>query len=131
MISETTTTVLIDSNIWIEYFIKGKKDEKCAPLIERATIEHNITPSIILFEVFKKLNQQKGIEVAIKSVSYICNQTTIIDMDQIVAVKAAKISNEHQLHMADAMIKATAEINHARLFTMDTHFTGLENVEII
>ncbi len=46
--------VLIDSYGWIEYFGDGRLAEKYANYIEKANTENYITPSVVLYEVYKK-----------------------------------------------------------------------------
>jgi len=52
-------------------------------------------------------------------------------MNEKIAIEAAEISLEKGLSMADAIIKATADVYGARVITSDRHFEGIENVEII
>ena len=47
------------------------------------------------------------------------------------AIAAAQLSHSLRLPMADSIILATARIHQARLYTMDSDFQGLNDVELI
>jgi len=47
------------------------------------------------------------------------------------AIAAAQLSHSLRLPMADSIILATARIHQARLYTMDSDFLGLNDVELI
>ncbi len=124
-------TVLIDSSGWIEYFASAQKAKKYSDYIEKANKLTTITPTIVLFEVFRKVKKDFGDQKANASIAYIIDNTAIIDIDSRTAVNAAEISLKSGLPMADSLIKATAELNNAKLITSDKHFEGLPNTEII
>lgn len=123
--------VLIDSSGWIEYFSSGKKAEKLAEYVELAKKETHFTPTIVLFEVYKKIKKEFGEDKANQAVAYISDNTTIVPLDERIAIYAAETSLEKNLAMADAIIKASADLLSAELKTTDQHFKGLENVEVI
>ena len=55
-------------------------------------------------------------------------QGTTIDLTDELALKAAKISLEYQIPMADSIILATARTHQAVLWTQDKDFKDIENV---
>ncbi len=123
--------VLVDSSLWIEYFSKGPKTNRIAKIIQTADKERYRTPSIVLFEVYKKIKKDLNEQSANQAIAYIVDLTEIIGLDERIAVHAAEISIETGLSLADAIIKATAELTNSELKTMDKHFKGLKDAEVI
>ncbi len=52
----------------------------------------------------------------------------VILLDSQLATDASRLSIEHKLPMADAIIYATTLANAAEVWTTDGHFEGLPNV---
>lgn len=126
-----TDRLLIDSSGWIEYFSGGKLAEKFARYIEKSKPGRNIIPSIVIYEVYKKLMPAWSEEEALTAVAHIENCSTIVDVDMRVAVKGAETSIEEDLPMADAIIYGIASMNGASVVTSDKHFRGRRNVVFI
>jgi predicted nucleic acid-binding protein len=121
---------VIDSSGWIEYLGNGPKAKTFAPYFEK--IERVLLPSIVVFEVYKKLLRTTGKDVAdqflFQAFSFGDRE---IPLDAQVAALAAQISLDMKLALADAIIYASASFNHAELISSDAHFTGLPNVTIL
>lgn len=120
--------VLIDSYGWIEYFGDGQLAEKYARYIEKANTENYITPSVVLYEVYKKIKKEKNEEKALEAYAYIVTYTKISPLDERISINAAEKSLELGLGMADSIIIATAEYNNAKIVTSDKHLKELESV---
>ncbi|MBU0635568.1 type II toxin-antitoxin system VapC family toxin [Candidatus Micrarchaeota archaeon] len=124
-------SVLIDSSGWIEYFSNGKKANKFAPYIQKANKKNFITPTIILFEVYKKIKRETNESKANEAIAYIIDSTKIIGLDERIALHASETSIHTGLAMADAIIQATANLHKAQTITSDHHFKSLPNTKII
>ena len=122
---------IIDSYGWIEYFGGGKLSNKYAKYIENCKPTTHLTPSIIMYEVYKKIRSSYNEEDAINAVMHIKNYTTIVDVDTKIAINGAEVSISKKLPMADALIKATSDLYDARIITSDPHFKKLDNVMFI
>jgi predicted nucleic acid-binding protein len=127
----TGTTVselwLIDSSAWLEYLTQDVNAAKFAPYIESdATV---LVPTIILYEVTKKLLRERGKNESDLFVSEALRRV-VVSLSEELALAAALISNETKLAMADAIIYATAQAHQAQLITGDTAFRGLPGVII-
>mgnify|MGYP001129666669 CR=1 FL=1 len=119
---------VVDSSGWLEYFADGKNAAFFAPAIED---EANLLVSVIsLYEVFKRLYQQRGKEAALEGISRLYRGQIIAISDEI-ALLGAQLALEHHLAMADSMIYATARAHNATLWTQDVHFAGLEGVRYV
>jgi predicted nucleic acid-binding protein len=119
---------VVDSSGWLEYFADGKNAAFFAPAIED---EANLPVSVIsLYEVFKRLYQQRGKKAALEGISRLYRGQLIAISDEI-ALLGAQLALEHHLAMADSMIYATARAHNATLWTQDAHFAGLEGVKYI
>lgn len=123
--------ILIDSYGWIEYFGNGALASKYAEWVTRCNRGDCITPSIVLYEVYKRIKQEQGTRKALEAVAAIKNYTTVVDLNEKLAVDAAETALENGLGAADAVVKATADAFNAKIITSDLHFKGLPNVELI
>ena len=123
--------VLIDSSGWIEYFSNGKNASRYLVFIEKASKKNCLTPTIIIYEVYKKIKKEFGESKANQVIAQIVDCSQLVELDERIALHAAEISLQSGLAMADAIIKATADLNGCRLITGDHHFKGLENVQVI
>ena len=119
---------IVDSSGWLEYFAEGGNAEFFAPAIEDT--KNLLVPVICMYEVFKKLLLQSGDNEAQIHVSDM-KQGKIIEIDESLALSAAKLSAELKLPMADSLILATARTNNAILWTQDEHFKDLDGVKYI
>lgn len=116
---------VVDSSGWLEYFANGPNSDFFAPAIEDT--DNLIVPSISIFEVFKRVLQQRNESDALQAVALML-QGRVIDLDTITALEAAKISVDKKLPLADSIILATAYLNNAELWTQDADFEGLDRV---
>ena len=117
---------IVDSSGWIEYFKNTQNADNFAPAIE--TPEMLIVPTITLFEVFKKfLSQMDEIQAGF----YIgqMQSSFVAPLNSKLSLKAAKLSLQHNLPMADSLILATAHEYKATLWTQDKDFKGIAGVK--
>jgi len=119
---------VVDSSGWLEYFADGSNADFFAKAIENTT--ELIVPSISLYEVFKRMMQQRGEGAALEAVA-VMMQGKVIDLDSTLSLSAAKVSTELQIPMADSIILATSRMHEATLWTQDTDFEGVEGVKYI
>ena len=121
---------LIDSYGWIEYFTDGPLADKYAPYLLNANEKNTVTPSIVVYEVYKRLKKEKGEEVALEASAQIM-RTQVIPLDEESALRAADISLGHDLAMADAIVYSTAKTYSAQLVTSDSHLKNLKGTRFI
>ena len=119
---------VVDSSGWLEYFADGPNADFFASAIENT--EELVVPSISIYEVFKRVLQQRDEEAALQVVALMA-QGQIADLDQTLALGAAKISHELKIPMADSIILATAHAHKATLWTQDIDLAGVENVQYV
>ncbi len=116
---------VVDSSAWLEYFANGPNADFFAPAIEKTA--DLIVPSLTLYEVFKRIAQQRDENLALQAVA-VMQQGRVVELDASLALSAAKISIEHGLPMADSVILATARAFGAYLWTQDVDFDGMPGV---
>lgn len=116
---------VIDSSGWLEYFADGPNAGFSAPAIERPS--ELVVPSVSLYEVFKRVYQQRGEDNALEATATMM-QGLIVDLDAGMALSAAKISLELKLPMADSIMLATARAFNATLWTQDDDFENVGGV---
>jgi predicted nucleic acid-binding protein len=119
---------IVDSSGWLEYFANGKNAEIFAPII--INIDKLVVPTIILYEVFKKVLLQRDETQALKAIA-IMQQGSIVELTNSIAINAAKVSIEYKLPMADSIILTTARECDAVLWTQDDDFSEIEGVKYI
>ncbi|MCX6799507.1 MAG: type II toxin-antitoxin system VapC family toxin [Candidatus Diapherotrites archaeon] len=123
--------VLVDSSVWIEFFSGGPKAGRAGKIISQASKNRFKTPSIVLFEVYKRIKKGLDEQRANTAIAHIIDLTEIIALDERTAVHAAEKSILSGLSMADSIILATAELNNAEIKTLDKHFKGMKNAEVL
>jgi predicted nucleic acid-binding protein len=117
---------IVDSSCWLEYLTGSEIGEKVAKAVE--DIKSLIVPSIILYEVFKKLLIEKDEDVAFFVIAQM-KQGKVIDLDGDLSIFAARLGKEYSLALADSIIYATALKYDSILWTQDKHFKDLKGVK--
>jgi len=119
---------VVDSSGWLEYFADGKNASFFAPAIQRPA--DLLVPTVSLYEVFKRVLQQRNETEALQAVSAM-QQGGVVDLDASIALAAAKLSTETRLPMADSVMLATARAFLATLWTQDADFEDIEGVKYV
>lgn len=113
---------VVDSSAWLEYFADGPNAGEFARPIEAT--RSLIVPTLSLFEVFKRIAQQRSEDEGLRAVA-VMEQGKVVDLDRATALAAARISIDHGIAMADSIMFATAQRHEAILWTQDADFEGL------
>ena len=117
--------VLLDSSGWIEFFTGGPLAERYVPyLTSRYQL---ITPTIVLYEVYKKIKRERGEETALLFSGRL-SATQVVQLTESIALLAADVSLRHGLAMADAIVYATAKDQEAEVVTGDADLKDLPGV---
>lgn len=116
---------VIDSSAWLEYFADGPNAERFAKAIEKP--DGLLVPSITLLEVFKRISQQRDEAAALQYVA-VMQQSTVVELDAALALRAAALGLRHKLPLADSVVYATAQAAQATVWTQDADFEGLPGV---
>ena len=119
---------VVDSSGWLEYLADGRNAGFFAPAIE--DLPRLVVPTLSLFEVFKRLLQQRGEAPALQAIA-LMHQGRIVDLDAALALAAARLSSQERLPLADSIILATARSCGATLWTQDADFEGREGVRYV
>ena len=122
--------ILIDSYGWIEYFGEGPLADSYAAFIEKADEKGTVTPTIVIYEVYKRIKSVKGEEKALEAYAQM-SRTRIVDLTSSLCMKAADISANLNLGMADAIIVAAANAWDADIVTSDQHLKRVNRVKFI
>lgn len=119
---------VVDSSGWLEYFADGPNAGFFATGIEN--VPELIVPSISIYEVFKRVLQRRGEGEALQAIA-VMQQGLVVDLDASLALRAARISVDSGLPMADSVILATARAHNATLWTQDSDFVGMEGARYV
>ena len=122
--------ISVDSYGWIERFTNGPKADLYNQVIEKAAPSEIVTSAIVLYEVYRKVKQTVNEQNALEAVAAI-SQTLISPLDQSISLEAADYSLMLGLHMADAIVYATARHHDAELYTSDENLKGLKGVSYL
>jgi len=122
--------ISLDSYGWIERFTNGPKAPQYNQIIESTEPENIVTSIVVLYEVYKKIKKIKGEEEALLAIAAL-SQTTIVPVDQTIALEAADYSLENNLHFSDSLVYATARHWKVRLYTSDSDLGPLTSVCLI
>lgn len=125
-----SSPLVVDSSGWVEYIGAGPKEPAFAPYFRDTN--RILLPSIIVYEVHKKVLRERGKAPADLFISHAFSLgNRIIDLDLELSLLASRTSLETGLPMADAIIYATAQRHKAQLITSDAHFASLPGVTVV
>lgn len=117
--------VVLDSSGWIEFFTGGPRADRYAAYL--APRYQLITPTVVLYEVYKKIKRERGEEMALLFAGRL-NATQVVQLTESIAYLAADLSLRHGLAMADAIVYATAKDQDAEVVTGDADLKDLSGV---
>lgn len=124
----SSPSVLFDSSAWLELLGQGPLSKFCKKELDRAETVH--VPTLVLYEVYKKIHLSVSEDQALSAVSLL-SQYKVIELTSEIALTAAQLSLQWKLGMADSLILAHAQSAGASLITLDNDFAGIEGVQVI
>lgn len=119
---------VVDSSGWLEYLADGPNADFFANSI-LATADL-LVPTLSLYEVFKRVLQQRGEDDALQAVA-LMRQGIIVELSAPLALSAARISLNDKIPMADSIMLATARAYAATLWSQDSDFEKIAGVRYI
>ena len=119
---------VVDSCGWLEYLSDGPNAGFFADAIENTA--DLVVPSLSLYEVFKRVLQQRGEGDALQAIA-VMQQGRVVDLTSSVALTAARIGVGERLPMADSVMLATARGAGATMWTQDADFAEIAGVHYI
>ena len=117
--------ILVDSVGWIEFFTDGPLAGKYSKYLQKPS--EVVVPTIVLYEVYKKIKSERSEEAALVAVATMQN-ARIIPLTEELSLSAADASLSHKLAMADAIVYASAIQEGAKVVTSDNDLKGLPQV---
>jgi predicted nucleic acid-binding protein len=120
--------VIVDSCGWLEWFTDGKLADAYQKYL--ADQDNLLVPAIIVYEVYKVLKREVGEEKALLAVGYM-KISTVIPLDETLALAAADIALQESLAMADAIIVAAARAHKCTIISSDSDLKDQPNVDYI
>ena len=119
---------VVDSSGWLEFFADAPNADFFARPIQDA--KNLIVPTLSIFEVFKRISEQRGEHDALQAVA-VMQQGKVVDLTLALALDSARTSLDRRLPMADSVMLATAEAFGAVFWTQDADFSDVEGVKYI
>ena len=120
--------ILVDSCGWVELLASSPLGETYRPALANAG--ELVVPTVCLLEVGRRLLTWSG-EAAAASGVAVMSQATVVPLDAVLALEAARLGPATGLPCADSIIYATALHHGAELWTHDAHFRELPGVRFI
>ena len=80
---------VVDSSAWLEYLADGPNAAVFAKPIEAT--RSLIVPTLSIFEVFKRVSQQRNEDEALRAVA-VMEQARVVDLDRATALEAARLA---------------------------------------
>ena len=120
--------IIVDSSVWIDMFAKGPRYSACRNALDRSSICG--VPSIVVYEVCRKITTKASSDQALKAAAYL-RQFTVLELTDEVALHAVDLSVEHKLGMADSIVLAHSVRENAELLTLDNDFRNIPGVKVI
>jgi PIN domain nuclease of toxin-antitoxin system len=116
--------VTFDSSAWIEYFSGSELGQIVRSYVDDVNVIY--TSTISLMEIKSKYQREKmNWNDRIK---FIIERSTIVEIDDTLALVAADFRTKSGLHSIDAIIYATTTLTKSKLITKDGHFKNMKNV---
>lgn len=124
---EVRGSKLIDSSIWIEYFIEGNFKE----IIESKDILN--TCILSLFEIKRVFKKNKSLELKkIKeNINFIKQKSILINVNESIVEKAVDIAIKNDISAMDSLIYTSALGNDLEFITLDNDFRGLDKAKVL
>ena len=120
--------IVVDSSGWLEFLTDGPLAEEYAKRLRQPSAV--VTPTIILYEVYKHAKRLRGEEGGLEAVAAM-QKTVVVPLNDDLALVAADLSIEHKLPMADSIILATARFFDAEVITSDADFEHVPGVTYV
>jgi predicted nucleic acid-binding protein len=119
---------VVDSSGWLEYLADGPNADFFANAI--LATANLLVPTLSLYEVFKRVLQQRGEDDALQALA-LMQQGTIVELSASLALSAAHISLNDKIPMADSIMLAIARSYGATLWSQDSDFENIPGVRYI
>ena len=120
---------VMDSSGWLHYFMNGPLTERYSEILSGKQ-NQLVTPTIVLYEVSKRLKQAAGEDLVAECESQM-EKTHVVDLTSDIALRAAELSIQYKLATADSIVYASADVLGMNLITSDSDFKNLPRVEYI
>jgi predicted nucleic acid-binding protein len=112
----------------VEYLADRPLAGRFAPYLEGR--DPLLLSALQVYEVYKVIRRDLSEERAVHAVAAL-HRTTIVPVDEALALEAADVALRHGLAMADSIVYACARRHGARLVTGDADFEGLPGVVLV
>jgi toxin FitB len=119
---------VVDSSGWLEYVAGGPNAGFFAKAIENT--RELVVPTLSVYEVFKRILQQRGEGDALQVVA-VMQQGAVVDLTSSLALRAARLSIDLGLPLADSVMLATARACDATFWTQDADFKDIDDVRYV
>lgn len=119
----------MDSNIWLGHLLETTPHVRT---IIESHLHYLYCSVLSIHEIAVILHRNGFSEQNIgKALDFIRQNATVIDVTEKTAITAAHQRNQNKLPTVDSLIYASAIQEGALLITLDRHFQGLENTQVI
>jgi len=125
----TGTKVFLDSSAWLGYFL-GNISQSKKFIDSKETIL--FTSIISIHEIYKRLKKAGKTEKEIAdSLSFIENNSIIVNLNKEIAISAAENCEKHKLHTIDSLIYSSAMHLQTEFVTADNDFKNMPKTTLL
>lgn len=114
--------MLLDSSVWVEHLTAGPRTAGKEGLFEHP--ESILVSAVNLYEVGRYVLRTSG-QAVMEDVLLHMEECQVVPVDAQVGRAAIELAAASGLHMADALIAATAMLHGATLVTLDAELLAL------
>ena len=116
---------VVDTSVWVETLVGGAFGRTLqADLPED---DDWLMPTIVQLELSKWISRERSEDLHHRVIAFSMTRL-VVPLDTKIALEAAHLCRTLKLASADAVVLATARLNHADLLTCDAQFEGLPDV---
>lgn len=121
----TDFRITLDSSVWLGYLLGNIPQSK-----KFVNSNYNLFTSILsIHEIYKRI--EKLGKNPKKAIKFVKENSTIINLNEKIAINSVKNCKKYTLHTIDSIIYTCAEENNSLFITLDYDFSRTPNTEIL
>jgi predicted nucleic acid-binding protein len=120
--------IVYDTRFFIEHYYSANEDVRRRTKLELTDNKNKFVSAISIHEIYRLTLNKEGRETARLRINLISKDFDVIDVNSIIAVKAAEIRKGSAMPMADSLIAATSIELDAVCVTDDPHFEKIDDL---
>ncbi len=117
----------VDTYGWLERLLDGPRAAEYNKVLTSVPPDEIVTSVVTVYEIYRKIRPARGEAAALEAIVHL-RATSLVPVDDQLALEAADYSLAHSLHFSDALVYATARRFDAPLHTSDPNLKSAPGV---